>query len=145
VFSSDLYSRRLRKEPPLWCTCSLVLSSCFRALRLRDKNIATTTAEIANAPIVAPTPMPAAAPVLRDERALAVEDVVEDVVEVACVTEVVELVGLADEVKGVEVLAATVCWSSACGAGAWNVSSVGSEHVIVVDPPQHAHKLLVVL
>jgi len=85
--------------------------------------------------------MPAAAPVLRDERAVAVEDVVE----VVCVAEAVELVGLADEV-----LAATVCWSSACGAGAWNVSLVGSEHVLIVpvaDPyaPQHAHKLLVAL
>ena len=93
--------------------------------------------------------MPAAAPVLRDERALAVEEVVE-VVEVARVAEAVELVGLADEVSGVEVLAAPVCWSSTCGAGAWNVSSVGSEHVLVgsvTDPyaPQHAHKLLVAL
>jgi hypothetical protein len=108
---------------------------------------------------VAPTLVPAAAPVLRDERAITVEDVVkvtsvaeavEEVVEVARVAEAVELVRLANEVSEIKVLAATVCWSSACGAGAWNVSLVGLEHVIVVsvadpDPPQHAHKLLVAL
>lgn len=85
--------------------------------------------------------MPAAAPGLRDERALAVDIVVE----LARVVEAVELIGLADEVTGIEVLAAIVSWSSACGAGAWNVSSVGSEQVLgslSFNSPQHAHKLL---
>lgn len=108
---------------------------------------------------MAPTPMPAAAPVLRDELLLrsafvvameeagdvefAVEVVLAEVAGATLDVDVTAIVDEVDDVDGRKSNIVIVCCRSECGAGAWKVSLDEVEHV--VSPLQQAHKLLLEL
>ena len=108
---------------------------------------------------MAPTPMPAAAPVLRDELLLrsafvvameeagdvefAVEVVLAEVAGAALDVDVTAIVDEVDDVDGRKSNIVIVCCRSESGAGASKVSLNEVEHV--VSPLQQAHKLLLEL